>query len=250
MFRLNANDYIYSPEIITKVTGDNLYLPIEVDTEYAHLPYDLNNPNHKISTNLTVQCRVKPLTGIIYAHPDIALSARHKVFKYGFAGVDYLEDNGYKVELSHLPSWDYHTTGPWLQIDIYSFFAVAELARIFKDEYLADILFLSTNPNKTGIDQARRLRTYTQNKNQLFNWTELPWLLVIDGVEHRVRIAIYDTCAVHGIAGYAHFCSNSGVKLPYKDNFTSEEKSIMNIMYRDRPDDFDNYALGDLYNHD
>jgi hypothetical protein len=249
MFRTSAKEYQYTPLILEKPNDENLYLPIELDTEYTHPEYELNNPSQNICTNLTVQCRAINLEiGVIYAHPDNP-TPRHKTFSHGFVVFDYLEDNGHTVEVSRLPSWDTSIDAPWLQIDIYSFFAVAEMARVFQGVYLADILSLVSNPTNYGIEQGRRLRTYTKVGNQLFNWVEMPWKLTLDGSVYRVRITIFDTCAVHGIASYANLCSNSGVTLKYKDNFTSSEKAVMDKMYNERTDDFDNYALGDLYNY-
>lgn len=249
MFKTSADNYIYPNQTVKTVTGDNLYLPLEVDTEYTHATYDLNNPVQNICTNLTVQCRaITEDTGIIYSHPENPV-ARHKVFKHGFVAIDYLEDYGHTVDLSRLKSWDTKLEAPWLQVDIYSFFAVAELGRVFQGEFLTDILELVTRSENEGIEQGRRLRTFTKSGKQLFNWVELPWKLTLDGNIYKVRIAIYDTCAIHGIANYATFCLNSGITLKYKDNFNIFEKSIMDKMYSDRPEDFDNYALGDLYNY-
>jgi hypothetical protein len=252
MFKLTASDYIY-PEQSTILAADtNLYLPIEIDTEYTHPAYDLNNPSQEICTNITVQCRaISHKKGLVYAHPDIAdLNPRHKVFRHGFAAIDYLEDYGYNCKLSRLQSWNEYTEIPWLQVDIISFFAIAETLRIFQGVYRDDVLFLITNPSSFGIEQGRRLRTFTRAGNQLLSWVEMPWVLNINGFDFRVRLNIFDTCAIHGIANYASFCNNSGVKLEYKDNFTNEEKSVMSEMYFKRAQDFDNYALGDLYNHD
>jgi hypothetical protein len=253
MFKKTAKDYVYSEDSLTIPNSQNVYLPLEIDTEYTHLPYDLNNPSQQICTNLTVQCRsIDHKQGIIYRHTDNENNAvhRHKTFKHGFVGIDYLEDCGHTVDLTRLPSWETSTDMPWIQIDIYSYFAVAELLRIFQGVFRDDILTLVTNPSDYGIDQGRRLRTYTKLGNKLFSWVMMPWVLELAGEQYRVKISIYDTCAVHGIANYASFCSNSGVTLPYKDNFNKYEKSIMKTMYYERPEDFDNYALGDLYNYD
>ena len=251
MFKLTATEYVYPSQITTLETGSNLYFPVEIDTEYTHSTYDLNKPSHNICENLTVQCRaIDHEHGLIYSHPDTTVSKpRHKTFKHGFVALDYLADYGHSVALTRLPSWNTSTDIPWLQFDIYSFFAVAELLRIFQDVYRTDVLSLVTNPTTYGIEQGRRLRTFTKAGNQLFNWVEMPWLLKLVGEDYRVRLAIYDTCAVHGVASYASFCNNSGIKLQYKDNFTSAEKAMMHEMYENRPEDFDNYALGDLYNH-
>lgn len=251
MFSDRTKDYIYSPLHMENPEGDNLYFPIEADTEYEHAKQDINNPLTKLCKTITAQCRsIYQEEGLIYAHPDIESVARHKVFQHGFVGVDYLEDNGHKVKLTRLPSWETVTNTPWIQIDIYTFFAVAEIMRIFQGVYRNDVKSLITNPTNFGIEQGRRLRTYTKVGNQLFNWCEMPWNLTIDGIDHRVRLCIYDTCAVHGVASYASFCENSRVTLDYKHNFNSDEKSRMLEMYINRPDDFDDYALGDLHNYD
>ncbi len=253
MFKLSANDYVYPSETVLTPKGVNGYLPIEIDTEYTHENYDLNNPDQNICTNLTVQCRATAKKqGIIYRHPDNKCDGetRHKTLKHGFAAVDYLEDHGYEVKLIRLPSWENKHQLPFLQFDVYSYFGVAELCRIFQGEFRNDIISLVVNPTTYGIEQGRRLRTFTKQGNQLFNWVDLPWLLQLADEHYKVRIALYDTCAVHGVANYASFCANSGVNLIYKDNFNNIEKSMMDRMYIERPNDFDNYALGDLYNHE
>jgi len=251
MFYKTATDYLYSNPI-EKPDG-NIYLPLEVDTEYTHPAYDINNPDtENICTNLTVQ--IKPINskeGVIYAHPENRLNSRHKVFKHGWVVADYLEDAGHLVELIRTNDWTGKTPDlPIIQVDIFTFFAVAEIMRMFQGEYLNDINLLCTNPDKTGIEQGRRLRTYTRTERGLSNYALTPWIMVIDGTKYKVRLTIYDTCAVQGIASYASFCSNSNVTLMHKDNFTNDEKSRMDEMYLNRPEDFDSYALGDLHNHD
>ncbi|WP_029630613.1 hypothetical protein [[Scytonema hofmanni] UTEX B 1581] len=254
MFKNVAKDYIYPDETIYNVTGLNLYLPVEVDTEFTHPTYNLNHVNSKdrdICQNLTVQCRsITREVGIIYAHPEISINKpRHPKFKHGFVVVDYLESYGHQVQLYRLATWNSTANIPWLQIDMYSYFAVAELMRVFQGAYRDDVMSLIVNPCEYGIHQGRRLRTYTKAGNQLFNYVQMPWELVIDGIPYRIRLCIYDTCAVHGVASYAKFCANSNVTLEYKDIFSDRDKGMMDLMYLKRPDDFDNYALGDLYNH-
>lgn len=252
MFFPEATDYCYPPSPLPEPMGHCTYLPIEVDTEFTHPEYDLNNPEGTLNQTISVQMRsLTEREGLIYAHPDIAPISRHKLLEHHFAVLDYLEDYGYDVSLTRLPSWESATSDiPWLQIDLYCFFAVAELYRIFQGVYRDDIEYLCTQSKTHAIEQGRRLRTFHQNAGKYFNWVEMPWLLSLNGQWYRIRLAIYDTCAVHGVANYASFCNNSGVKLKYKDNFTSEEKSRMLDQYINRSEDFDNYSLGDLYNHD
>ncbi|NET03104.1 MAG: hypothetical protein F6K62_17860 [Sphaerospermopsis sp. SIO1G2] len=250
MFYKDSKDYLYLGEPLDYVNGENLCLPLEIDTEYVHLPYDINHPNANVCTTLTVQCRsITKDSGLIYAHPENK-EPRHKVTTEGFVGITYLEDLGYSVQLSRVSNKSITPDMPCMKFDIFSFFAVAELARMFQGAFRADILNLVTNPGGEGIEQGRRMRTYTQAGKQLFNWVEPSWLLCIDGCIYRVRIEVFDTCAVHGKTNYQEFCSNSNIVLAYKDNFTKTEKSRMDDMYSQRPEDFDNYAKGDLYNHD
>lgn len=250
MFYTSALDYIYSGNPVTNPTIFNYYLPMEVDTEYTHPKYNLNSPHKNICTNLTVQVRsIAHSEGLIYRHSDNDLDERHPTFKQPCAVFDYLEAKGVNCKLTRLPSWQQTTDIPWLQLDLYTYFAVAELVRIFQGEMREDILFLCNSPKNYGIEQTRRLRTFTRIGGQLFNWVQLPWLVDIDGEIFRLRLCIWDTSAIHGVASYADFCSNSGVTLKYKDNFTTIEKSRMDEMYLQRSEDFDNYALGDLYNY-
>jgi hypothetical protein len=93
----------------------------------------------------------------------------------------------------------------------------------------------------------RRLIASTVLKgNRAEQFVLMPWKVRLLNHDFQAAIAFYDCCAVHGTTNYATFCANSGVKLKYKDNFTSQEKSKMHIQYLEKPDDFDNYALGDL----
>jgi hypothetical protein len=60
---------------------------------------------------------------------------------------------------------------------------------------------------------------------------------------------LLDTCAVHGNSSYKNFCTNSGLKLEYKDLFTSAEMADMYRMYIERAIHFDLYSTGDLSNY-
>src|SRR6476469_10302637 len=120
MFYKTATDYLYSNPI-EKPDG-NIYLPLEVDTEYTHPAYDINNPDtENICTNLTVQ--IKPINskeGVIYAHTENRLNSRHKVFKHGWVVADYLEDAGHLVELIRTNDWTGKTPDlPIIQVDIF-----------------------------------------------------------------------------------------------------------------------------------
>lgn len=248
LFMKYVHGYVYKLGADLMV-DDYICFPVEVDTEFQRWLTDVKNPETPVCENLTTQTRsIGVDNGAIYAHPENTV-ARHKRLKHGFCVLDYLEDLGHSVSLEK-HECEHIELLPILQFDIYAFFAVAELVRMFTGDYRDDILQFVISPGNTGIKQKRRLTTYTQCGNKYFDWIEpLNWLLTIDNRIFRVRIAIYDTCAVHGKTSYKAFCTNSNIELKYKDNYTHEQKLMMKNQYINDGVNFDLYALGDLYNH-
>lgn len=249
-----SNGYVYSNPVITLEESlektSRLYLPLEVDTEYWHPALDLNNPQKLITQCLTVQYRaLNSLVGYIFTHPDSAHLARHTTLKSDFSPVDYLNHLGLEANVQR---YNYKIDLPVLQIDLYGFFLVAELYRIATGKFQEDInnLVIKRRDDNAKIDMGRRLIASTPQKGgREEQWVLMPWILSLGTKEFQVALSFFDTCAVHGNTNYATFCANSGVKLQYKDNFTSLEKSQMQNQYALKAEDFDNYALGDLYNH-
>lgn len=246
-----ANSYCYSNQLksLESLTDRNsrLYLPLETDTEFWHPKLDINHPDRVISRCLTVQHRaVTHDEGVIFTHPDSREFARHPVITTGFSPIDYLQHIGIPAAIARS---DFTLSLPVLQFDLYGFFLTAELCRIVTGDYLYDIkkLILGRRDDNASIEMGRRLIASTILKgNRAEQFTLMPWVVEIAGTKFQAAIAFYDCCAVHGNTNYATFCANSGVKLKYKDNFTSEEKGRMQKQYLSRPEDFDNYALGDL----
>ena len=248
----NSTEHLLYKGFLEKADGSNLYLPLEIDTEYTH-PATIEQPRLPICTTITVQCKaIWQRDGIIYGHPDIATKSRHKVFKYDFVGWDYLEDLGHEIEPIEDDLGIDGIIPPSIQVDVYSFFALAELFRMFQGQYYRDLKNIVVHgvKHRGVISLQRRLITYHQVGTRYFDWIYTPWLLLIDGHLYSVKLSIKDTSAIQGKTNYKTFCENSNIKLKYKDNFLPEEKLKMYDMYINRPDDFDNYALGDLYNYD
>lgn len=245
----NGIGYEHSQTLEATEDG-TLHVSVEVDTEFTHIPLNLTDAApSQLSPTITAQCRgIDRDKGVIFAHPDIAPAARHPVYTSGFVVVDYLRQLGHDVTIDRQPRKD---DLPWIQINLYAFFAVSELLRVVTDDYREDLLKLCLDAESKGrgIAQGRRLRTFTRIKGHYLDWVALPWHMTIDGTTYRVRLAWYDTSAVHGAVGYAAFCQNTNTPIPYKDVFDSADKADMLRMYLERPEDFDNYALGDLYNH-
>lgn len=254
MLYSTSQGYQYT-QPVRNPTNKNLYLPLEIDTEYTtqseFIDADGNYGDRLENKKISAQVRsIDKKQGKIYEYIDVLDVSRHTIAKYSFIGWDYLKELGYDVIEINLAPDENPLNLPFLQVDIYAFFAVAELYRIFQKKYLEDIDKVVLYGSKTrGITQGRRLRTYTILNGTYYDYIEMPWYILFNGIKFRIRICIYDTCAVHGMINYHQFCQNSNIKLEYKDNFTSDEKSKMLDMYKDRPIDFDNYALGDLYNY-
>jgi hypothetical protein len=247
----SANSYVYSnpvknlEESLSKTS--RLYLPIETDTEFWHHTLDITNPDRAISECLTVQHRaITSEQGLIFTHPDSRAIARHPLISTGFSPVDYLQAIGIPATIE---CSEYALNLPVIQFDLYGFFLTAELYRIVTGEFQRDInqLVLGRRDDNTSIEMGRRLIASTTLKgNRAEQWALMPWIVRLYDIEFQAAIAFYDCCAVHGNTNYATFCANSGVKLKFKDNFTSQEKGKMREQYLSRPEDFDNYALGDL----
>lgn len=249
-----ADGYIYTNNLQTLESSlentSRLYLPIEIDTEYYHPEWNINHPETEVSQCLTIQCRsLNAETGLILSHSDSKAIAHHPITDSGFCVVDYLRLIGYEVSVER---FKHSVDLPVLQIDLYGFFLVAELYRVVTGDYLADInlLVLERRKDNASIAMGRRLIASTVlTGNRAEQNVLMPWIITINGFRFQVALSFFDTCAVHGNTNYKNFCSNSGVELKYKDNFTSAEKSRMLEQYLTRGIDFDNYALGDLYNY-
>jgi hypothetical protein len=252
IFHLSKQDYIYPDTPVVDPKGQSAYLPIEIDTEYFHLDYDINQAGQfkRIQKTLTNQLRAIAVEeALIFAHPDISDIARHPVFSSGFSVVDYLQALGHNASLRHVNSPIGRNDYPVLMTDLYGFFLVAELFRIFTGVFLDDIKNITLHPGKQNIDQGRRTIASNTLHKGYSPWIELPWILTLNNYEYRVCISLFDTCAVHGNSSYKNFCTNSGLKLEYKDLFTSAEMADMHRMYIERAIHFDLYSTGDLSNY-
>jgi hypothetical protein len=80
IFYPTKQDYLYPDTPITDPKGQSAYLPIEIDTEYFHLDYDINHAGQykRVQKTLTNQLRAIAVDkAAIFAHPDINDIARH-----------------------------------------------------------------------------------------------------------------------------------------------------------------------------
>ncbi|BAQ63235.1 hypothetical protein GM3708_3641 (plasmid) [Geminocystis sp. NIES-3708] len=250
----DKTSYYYSNE---ENSNNDLYVPLNVDTEFY--TRDLNDPKlgKNPSCTITVQVRGLKDNGKIYTHRDCADIARHDLMRESFIGYQYLIDSGYSIsyrkdvvnnikKLSSLPKVYFH---------LYLHFACADIIRIFYDDYQNDIrgLILNANNSGSGITQRRRLETYHRGKIKGFQSSNgynpfclTNWLMEYEGVTYQVGIRVFDTIAIAGQQSYSDLAELVGYELPYKNLLTKEDKENMIDTYLTH-NDFDNYALGDLY---
>jgi len=254
IFRKSSGYHDYSESIfdLKDISEDigTFYLPLETDTEFHHPSFAPNNMCRTMTRTITVQHKgVYQKSGRIFDHPDSPQCNRHIPFKSEFSVVDFLRAEGYQVEFERK---GYHQSPRTLQIDSYGHFLIADFNRTVQGGFRADIdeLILKRRDDRASISMERRLIAQSVRGQRIDQFVVMPWVMTIDGVSFQVAISYYDTCAVQGFVSLLEFAANSGVDMPYKNLFNkNHEKSRMHIMYHERPEDFDNYALGDLVCH-
>jgi hypothetical protein len=257
--------------------GKSIHFPINIDTEFVSTPLhwsettiDINgrkvNRKTRQSDRLHITTQIRAIgqkEGVIFASRECADKLpRHKPLTTGFDPVDYLIHLGYdarlrkhQLESSTRAEKNAFNKLPEFRFVLFAHFAPAELMLIVRDDYWTDFDKLVSTPDDSGkprFSMKRRLQAITeivtkQGGKFTKNTVDVGWTLHLQGRLFRVLIEWVDTCALHGMSSYKAICEASRVKLDYKDNFSSEEKSRMLDMAIDRPKDFDDYALGDLY---
>jgi hypothetical protein len=238
-------------------SNNDLYVPLNVDTEFYNRDLNDSKLAENPSCTITVQVRGLNDNGKIYTHRDCKNIARHDLMTESFIGFQYLIDNRYSIRyhkpvitniktLSSLPKVYFH---------LYLHFACADLIRIFYDDYQNDIreLILNANNSGSGITQRRRLETYHRGKIKGFQSSNgynpfclTNWLMEYEGITYQVGIRVFDTIAIAGQQKYSDLAELVGFDLPYKNLLTKEDKQNMIDTYLNHKD-FDNYAIGDLY---
>lgn len=142
------------------------HLPLEVDTEYwqPSLTRIIEDSSyHRSFYNKTISIQYRGILhseGIIFAHPDIEEVARHPITREGLTFVDYLKAIGMDATCSRSKASVNHDRT--LHVHLYSFFAIAELFRIFQGEFLDDIKGMVLSSGRCSISQSRRLVAETR----------------------------------------------------------------------------------------
>jgi hypothetical protein len=253
--------YLYDLAKIPDVLSDEqctngIRIAVNLDTEFVEHP-----PCHAIATahadnrqGVTVQVS-GALDGpeMIFVHPDHAIYAgltnqplRHPVMQSECIVVDYLRALGYDVDLHRCDRASYVDALPVCQLDLLAFFAVAELCMVFTGACKQDVKSLVL---QHAITQNRRLATrdITRCDDWQLDYCRMPWILTLDGHEYGVRLRWIDVAGLHGVASYRDLLINTGFDVDVKD--TIKDLGLITKMheaYFSHPQEFDEYALGDL----
>jgi len=246
------NKYLVSPEKFgTKFKSDeNIALPLVVDSEF-YAPSVADFVNGDFSFRKAIAIQVKHIhydDASIFAHNDFViesiendLTPRHTPTTHPFIVGDYLEKYGHHVSFERVEYEELleREKYPKLVVVLYAYFALADIGMICPDaDYQNDI---SLKIAYQQIKMTRRLVAGKHGAGQV----SMPWFITIDGFTYQISLKIIDACAIHGVASYKEFCTNSGLSLDAKDLMGDDIKR-MNKVYYERPEDFDKYALGDL----
>ena len=264
----NNDRYLDAVAVISKHSED-LYLPIEVDTEFQDKHYPFNNNDNR---KLTISVQQKPINiptaagllhrykGVFFRHPDIDTIEHRNVLteyptiKYDFCVFDLLVYYGFKVEpVSNVDETiESGEVIHNLYVHLYGFHLVSDITRLFKGKWHDLIMsrILTVDHPNGSITHGRRLYCYNDRSYKHRDVIDTCQLVFICEKCYRIFIKIFDNCALQGSISYQTLCDNTKVKLAYKDNMTTEQKRHMYNTANELPDDLVNYALGDLYNYD
>jgi hypothetical protein len=224
--------------------------PFNWDSEFVNQSDPFENPVAQ-RFYVTTQIRSPYLqSGVIYCHPDMLSTERelrHPVSIHDFVFLDYLNHLGFNVECHHTQIDDEFRQLPRFDVVLYAHFALVDIIPLATTENAVDELVSLFKQGK--FEMGRRLIARTKK----FNGAILPYRIVLDGHPFRLCIKVVDTAALHGIAGYKDIAKNVGFELNAKElahELAPNGKrwiEQMDRFYFERPNDYDDYALGDLY---
>lgn len=252
----NSSEACLKDEETGRTTFTDIYCPLVIDTEFKTDSTKITQQNRDL---LTTQIKGigKESEAVVFVNPEyseLINNAQESVglepfpeLKSDAHFIDYLNNQGIKAKSKTCDS-EVIKNLPIFNLYVYAHFATAELLLIFEDGLKKEVLnFIEDNK----IQSRRRVfcTTPIKSKNSLHitDWVDFEkHCIEIDGIQYKLRLRIIDTCAIHGIAGYGDIAKNVGWELKAKDNFTKKEKGEMLRMAIERPEDFRNYALGDL----
>lgn len=260
------------------IAGDNIVFPFNADSEYwqtewnDHLkdseyvvmeykgvPVSVKLENHWRHGRYGVTTQFKGITqdeGHIFAHPDLVPIAkqlnqelRHPLPNTGFYPIDYLQALGLDIGIRNIGKVvKKRSTGevlPVFEFVMYAHFALAEWGMIADGDFRQDMVSALWRSRGHRVEQLKLLRAVCETGFMELDSIDMPWVVNFGGHTYRVKISVKDSSGLHGSVNYQTLCETTNVPTPHKKLMDSY-KHRMQIGYFEKPEDFDNYALGDL----
>ena len=234
--------------------GKSLCYPSVIDTEFKSFPnHWTQTPSNLGREGICTQMKpIKATKGDIFFHRKFAAKHginRHHTIQTDFHPIDSLRLQGHDISIERGKAPE---GSPSFEFLLYAHFAIAEILLISEGDYRLDLLALfSKNSGKNAkLVMNRRLVAQTETATGIVDYIEPDWTVYLNGSPYIVRLSLVDTCAVHGVASYKDLAEAAGIELLYKDKLSQKDKENMDITAVERPEDFDNYSLGDLEVYD
>ena len=239
-YKLLHRNFIYKVELKKhKDIKSSIAIPLDVDTEYRPIQYDLIN--NKIIPRLIVSVQVKhgllddPTLYITKDYHNYLLSTgntdkiKNKVFYKENILEQYLIDKGYRVSVDkHILA---HKLNKNCLLVVYAHFALADINNIF-------------NYDITELYKDKEI--YFKNRLMVNNRViNLDRIITINDEQYNLQLKIVDTAVLAGNQSLASLAEKTGTEIKYK-KLLDDYKTKMHLAYIERYEDFINYSLGDL----
>lgn len=229
-----------------------LYLPFAVDTEFQSGRYPFIEYRDSIKTTITVQYKHPHQEPVTLEDPSLlkynASSQGNNMFMSNCIVIDLLKRCGYDViELEY----DKHLHYNRLYVEIGGFFLIADVFKIFKGEWLLEILQLVLSIKNKRLEHNRILQAYTRGPGGIkYNHVCLEKVLSIDGYIVQIAIIICDISAIQGKTTYHTLGNNLSMSNTAKELITNEQKRYMLEVYKKAPEILTKYTHGDLMTYE
>ena len=209
-------------------------------------------------SGVTVQIRgVAESEGLIFVHPDQAQLAedtgrelRHPVINSPCVVQDWLQARGVDCEIFADPE-RYAGLKKSCRLQVLAHFALADVMFLAGDGQFAETLakLYSTRQLQMGRRLIAKASGHAQARSGSTGLA--PFVIRFGSHHYRLSLEVVDTIGLHGNASYAELASNVGFTLDAKDTISRKGPNAditrMDEIYFERPEDFDAYALGDLF---
>nr|YP_010951646.1 hypothetical protein RU988_pgp209 [Laurencia elata]WMP12585.1 hypothetical protein [Laurencia elata] len=113
------------------------------------------------------------------------------------------------------------------------------------------ILDISRGHDKKGIIiHDKRLKAAVHNKATIDKSINTGMYIISRGFSYRIHLNFYDNSDIHGNVSLKTLYNNTSLCDKSKELLSKEEKKYMLQTIKERPEDFNKYSTGDLYNYD